>query len=239
MSHILLLQTVTTFSLLLLVFTSPFSDKGSSNLDFIRNRHLQTLDRRSAKDVYLGLCTEDEYTDWYLHTYPPECQTQFNNASTLHQLFEVYCDPFCGDIYFDYLDDCGDVGLVLTTFYTNLCLENEQGVQCYNYFTSNVHYNPKPEAEEYCLPANDTCSLECHYALEAMSVKLGCCANVLYNQSIPDPVVDYDLWEKCDVPTPSFCSNFDEPELSGSPCLPCSVNLVSIATILLLLAILK
>lgn len=195
--------------------------------------------RRSRSEAYLGVCTEEGYADWYLNKYPTECQQQFNNASDLHQLFQVYCDSFCGDLYFDYLEDCGGVGIVLTTFYTNLCQENELGVQCYEYFTSDVHHNPKPEVEEYCLPTNQSCTAECYYALESLSIKLGCCTNILYNQSVQDPVANYQLWEDCEIVTPGYCNWIDESNLSGSSGLAYSVNLISIATIMLSLLVLK
>ena len=248
MSSTSFLLSIVTITLLISTPSTSVTEEDDSkfvpSLKFIKDyslkQHVRSLTRRSPRDKYLGLCTEDDYANWYLDCYPKECQQHFENATTLHELFKVYCDPFCGDIYFDYLDDCGDVGTVLTTFYSNLCLENEQGVQCFNYFTSDTYENPKPEVEEYCLPINETCGVECFYALEALSVKLGCCTNILYNQSVPNAVADYQLWESCDVPTPEFCT-FNGFEFSGSPSVisACCVNLVSIVTMLLLLAALK
>ena len=189
------------------------------------------VSRSSSKDLYLGMCTEEDYEEWYTNEYPVECQQLLGNASTLHMLFGVYCDPFCGGIYFDYLDDCGSTGMVLSSFYTHLCIENERGVPCYYYITSDEYDNPRPEVDEYCFPMNETCTTECYYALESMSIKLGCCVNTLYNQSIPDPVAQYALWENCDLTAPGHC--YTELELSGSPCLGNSLNLLSIAVMLL------
>ena len=185
----------------------------------------------SSKDLYLGTCTEEDYEEWFTNEYPIECQELLGNASTLHMLFGVYCDPFCGGIYFDYLDDCGSTGMVLSSFYTHLCIENERGVPCYYYITSDEHYNPRPEVDEYCFPYNESCSTKCYYALESMSVKLGCCVNTLYNQSIPDPVAQYVLWESCDLTAPGRCQT--GMELSGSQCLGNSLNIFSIALVLL------
>ncbi len=188
------------------------------------------VSKSNKKDVYLGMCTEEEYEEWYANEYPLECQEQMSNASSLFVLFGVYCDPFCGGLYFEYLDECGGTGMLLSSFYTHLCVENENGVPCYYYITSEEHYNSRPEVEEYCFPMNDTCSSECFFALEAMVVEMGCCINTLYNQSIPDPVAQYALWESCDLTAPDYCAS---DEFSGSLCLGNSLNILSIALVLL------
>ena len=193
--------------------------------------------RSLRRDLYLGMCTEEDYEEWYTNEYPVECQQLLGNASTLHMLFGVYCDPFCGGLYFDYLDDCGNTGMVLSSFYTHLCIENEKGIPCYYYITSDEHENPRPEVDEYCFPWNNTCSMECYYALESMSVKLGCCVNTLYNQSIPDPVAQYALWDTCDLEAPERCST--GVEFSGALCLGTSLNVFSIALMLLGVVIFK
>ena len=195
-------------------------------------------ERRSiGKDLYLGMCTEEDYEEWYTNEYPIECQQLLGNASTLHMLFGVYCDPFCGGLYFDYLDDCGSAGMVLSSFYIHLCTENEKGTPCYYYITSDEYDNPRPEVNEYCLPMNETCSTECFYALESLSIKLGCCVNTLYNQSIPDPVAQYQLWDSCELTAPGHCQT--ELDFSGSICLGNSLNLLSIALVLLGAVLLK
>ena len=188
---------------------------------------------------YIGLCTEEHYEEWYYSDYPEECRERFANASNLHSLFGIYCDPFCGDIYFDYLDDCGSAGMVLTIFYRTLCAINEKGVACYNYLTSDDVYNPKPEVNQYCVDVNTTtCTTNCFYALEAFATELGCCVNTVYNMSVPDPATAYQLWDTCDIATPSYCGDI-KFDLVSSASLASNLSVLSVTLMLLLMAAMK
>lgn len=203
------------------------------------NKEMQTqslLGRSSSEDIYPSICNDYEYEEWYLNEYPKECQEAFTNASTLNELFQIYCDPFCGKLYFDYLDGCGNAGIILTAFYTNLCTENERGVACYHYITSDDYPNSKPEVDDYCFPVNSSCTMECYHALDLLSTNLGCCVNTLYNQTIPHPAADYELWTHCGLSTPGYCIRRG---VSGSPSLTSSLNLCSVAVVMFVAAILK
>lgn len=242
------------FSLAILVlvpFTSEASREVRKSHDIFdslerlsANHHITTAGHvrstghtsRSTEDIYLGICSEEEYVEWYSNEYPLECRDSFSNASNLHELFQVYCDPFCGRIYFNYLDDCGNAGVILTAFYTNLCTINEHGVGCYNYITSDNYPNSKPTVDEYCFPVNSSCTTECHHALESLSANLGCCVNTLYNQSIPHPAADYELWANCGLSTPSYCN---QRSVSGSSSLASKLNMCSLAVVLFVAAVLK
>ena len=202
-----------------------------------KNTQTQSLLRRSSsEDIYLGICSEEEYEEWYLNKYPMECQASFTNASTLNELFQIYCDPFCGELYFDYLDECGNAGVILTAFYTNLCTENDKGVACYHYITSDDYPNSKPTVDDYCFPVNSTCTAECYHALDSLSINLGCCVNTLYNQTIPHPAADYELWTDCRLSTPGYCNRRSVSSSSG---LASSLNLCSVAVVMFMAAILK
>ena len=194
--------------------------------------------RETEETPYIGLCTEENYEDWYNNDYPEECREMMANATDMHHLFEVYCDPFCGDLYFDYLDNCGSAGVVLTFFYRNFCAENEKGVACYNYIASEELQNPKPEVDEYCTGLNYTCTVNCFYALEAFSEELGCCVNTIYNMSVPDPTTMYELWQMCDVPTPTFCNDVRLAFSSGRRLIS-SLNVAGILVMLLLMMAMK
>lgn len=206
-----------------------------------RSRMLEVARSSSNKqeeEEYIGECTEEHYEEWYLNDFPEECRESFANASSLHELFEVYCDPFCGDIYFDYLDDCGNAGLIIAIFYRSLCTENEKGVPCYNYLTSDDYYNPKPLVDEYCSQLNDTCTDNCYYALDALAVELGCCVNTLYNTTTPDHSTMYQLWEMCDLAKPSYCHTEDY-SFAGATNLASNLNVLSISIMVLLMAVMK
>ncbi len=202
------------------------------------NRHKALL-RQMEETPYIGLCTEEHYEEWYNNNYPEECRDLMANATDLHHLFDVYCDPFCGDIYFNYLDNCGSAGIVLTFFYRNFCSENEKGVACYNYIISEELHNPKPEVDEYCSGVNETCTTNCFYALEAMATELGCCVNTIYNVSIPDPSTAYELWDLCNVPTPSFCNDLRVGFSSATALLVSSLNVAAVVTMTMLMVAMK
>lgn len=190
------------------------------------------------KGLYIGICTEEHYEEWYLNEYPIECRERFANATDLGDLFEIYCDPFCGDMYFDYLDNCGNAGIIITVFYRSLCTENEKGVPCFNYLTNDDYNNPKPEVDEYCSHLNETCTSTCYYALDALVLELGCCVNTLYNMSVPDPTTMYQLWDMCDVAKPSYCNNL-EFTFAGAMNLASNLNILSIVVVVLLMAAMK
>lgn len=196
------------------------------------------LIRRSTdtENIHIGVCSEEQFEDWYQNEFPKDCQEIFNNASTLHQHFQAYCSPICGEMYFDYLAGCGTAGAILSAFYTSLCITNEAGIGCYNYILSEEFPNSKPLADEHCFPVNSTCTIECLEALQSLYVNLGCCVNTLYNQTLSHPVANYELWTQCGLSTPDYCG---ERGVSSSPNLESSLNLCSLALVLVISVVVK
>ena len=207
----------------------------------MRDSHLASrFSLRQPQSLYRGECSEEHFEHWYFNKLSLECRERFSNASTLQELFEVYCDPECWDMYYDYIDSCGNSGLMSTIFYHSMCSENENGVLCYNYLTSESHYNPKPMIEDNCDMNNDTCGQSCYEALEAFSMELGCCVNTLYNTSATDPVAGYLLWATCDVARPEFCveNNFSDGATNLASYLS-YLNTLSIALLVLVMVAMK
>lgn len=236
-----LLLTIVFTVTIAAVFESPPALKYLKTSTHLSYMLIDCLVKNSAKYLYLGICNEADYYEWYTTQYPEECQKLFRNATSIHNLFfQIYCNPFCRAIYFDYLETCSSSGFTSTTFYTSLCHENEQGIPCYNFITPTEKYhNPKPEVEEHCDLTNDTCSTDCFHALNTMSLELGCCINTLYNQSLPDLFTDYRLWRQCDLSTPGYCSNDGMMMMSGCLDLASGLNLLSVALMILLTPILN
>lgn len=194
--------------------------------------------KNQPQELYTGSCTDEHYREWYFNKFSLDCRLRFSNASTLHELFEVYCDPLCGDLYFDYIDQCGNTGLMISIFYRSLCTANEKGITCYNYLTSEGEYNPKPDVDEHCDGYNSTCDEYCFDALDSFSLELGCCVNTLYNMSTPDHSTRYQLWDACDIHKPTFCDDIGRTT-AGAKNLESSLNILSIALMMLVMAAMK
>ena len=185
-------------------------------------------------------CNEKQHEEWHFKKFSPECRDMFSNATSLNQIFQMYCNPLCKDMYLDYIDSCGSSEPLVSLFFHSLCEENEKGVPCYRYLMSDDYYNPKPEVDQECNTLKDTCQQSCSYMLDSLSQELGCCVNTLYNITSPSSAVAYQLWDECNVAKPKFCGDAKET-LAGATAtnLASNLNVLSIAIIVLLMAVMK
>jgi len=141
-----------------------------------------------------------------------------NHTSALTAINEILCRPECGNPYITTYNQCG-----LPEISDSLrqeCTRNEDGDLCYerlgNILTDEI------QVRSNCI-GNSSCPASCQGALRAISRNSGCCLNafnhtvsraaiasfnMIYGAivNVTSSIVHYDLWYRCNVTTPAFCS---------------------------------
>ena len=81
------------------------------------------------RKFYFKDCTENQYLNWYLNDYPPDCQFRFSNATSLRDLLNIYCDAVCGEEYFKYITRCGETAKEMVQYYKSLCRRQDETIK--------------------------------------------------------------------------------------------------------------
>ena len=174
-------------------------------------------ERVKRQDNFFGVCTQEEYYEWFYNKYPPNCRFLMENLQFEQVRYLVYCDEECGDPYLNYLKSCEEEGEESSeessvSYYEDLCHENSNGVPCAYYFLAQEKLQPAYYVEMNCNmefgdAGNSNCSFDCFIALHQFKNQLGCCVNNIYNHTETNMVADFNLWSKCGVSTPGHCSD--------------------------------
>ena len=131
-----------------------------------------------------------------------------------------------------------------------MCTRNEDGDLCYerlgNILTDEIQVQFNCNGT-----SRSSCPASCQGALRAISRNSGCCLNALNNTvsraaiasfnmiygaivNVTSSIVHYDLWYRCNVTTPAFCS-LESSTLAESSTLPTSTSSAVITKVLILL----
>ena len=178
----------------------------NGNYNFQESKSID--ERINRQEIFFGVCSQEEYIEWYYSQYPENCRYLMENLQFEQQRYLVYCDEECGEPYLNFLKSCED-SEQSAQYYKDLCYENSNGVQCAYYFLAQEKLQPAYYVENNCDMAfgnGNNCSFDCFIALHQFKNQLGCCVNNIYNHSSVYQVADFQLWSKCGVDTPGRCS---------------------------------
>ena len=175
-------------------------------------------------------------------------ESLLNRASALTAINEILCRPECGNPLVTTFNQCGlpELSGSLRQF----CTRNEDGDLCYerlgNILTDEI------QVQSTCI-GSSSCPARCQDALRAISRNSGCCLNAFNNTvsraaianfnmiygaivNVTSSIVHYDLWYRCNVTTPAFCS-LESSTLAESSTLPTSTISAVITKVLILLTL--
>jgi len=141
-----------------------------------------------------------------------------NYTSAVTAVNEIYCRPECGNPLITANNQCGLPEL--SDSLRQVCSRNEDGDLCYERFGNIL--TDEIQVQFNC-NGTSSCTASCQGALRAISGNSGCClnafnntlsraaiasANMIYGSimNITSSIVHYDLWYRCNVTTPGFCS---------------------------------
>lgn len=137
------------------------------------------------------------------------------NAQFEDTLQYLVCNATCGPPYLAGIRRCFGYQL-LADYYEGHCIVNANGRPCYSFY-NNSEFDTSvfdPEAAlQICDSSirSNTCTNQCREQLITGSMRLGSCVNVLANSSYFRsfnyellPLVSYQLWSSCGVPTPGM-----------------------------------
>ena len=157
-----------------------------------------------------------------------ECVTwasNFSRTNNVTQFYDYICEP-CGMLYTEFFRiSCGGGYVDLAEFYELHCGRNASNVRCDVVeieALSTTSNSPVLAARVACnasLNPTVACAPECATLLGTIRDDYGCCINNILNNTYfrlvdsLDPrlqnitgLVNYELWSRCNVITPQFCS---------------------------------
>ena len=165
--------------------------------------------------------------------------TSYYSQSKITSIFSTFCDPDCGNVIIDALDECEhfeQAGVSnLRDFIIGLCGTNQNGDICYQ-----VYYdaNNQLSSEQHCytLYSYTSCTPGCRNTLSEGVKERGCCLNAYHNfVSNAGYRLSYaeanELYGDCNVDLPTGCNNSPIAD-SGHGVMP-QVALVTLMSVLI------
>lgn len=154
--------------------------------------------------LYPGTCDQEQYVKWYWSDYPSECHHTFRNATSLHDLFQIYCDPLCGGLYHTYLASCNKNDNTLADHYREKCEKNEHSVG--HLITTYSHQGQKKKVDKEYINKEGLSTERCYSLSVNFVSEVGCFVNILYSETYSHNTHHKTVWKKCQIEVPlQFC----------------------------------
>ena len=163
----------------------------------------------------------------------PQCTAIISNLtsgfSTVTDIYDFVCDTDapCSGLYIDFLTHCNSGAADLTEFLGLTCARNASNVRCGVVLSDAVStlYAAISACNASIVNPTIECAPECNTLLETLRVDYGCCVNNAFNNTyFQTPnivgVVSYELWSRCNVPTPEFCLTDSSTDSSTAGTMP-------------------
>ena len=136
-------------------------------------------------------------------------QSSLNNVqSSLNEVFQIFCDPECGNALLSQYDACGvfDFSPALKDFYSGLCGTNNHGDSCYEHYVRSIATIVRGLSCSSRNKYSSTCT--CKSELESSTGEIGCCLSVYEDYFSGFGFnVNKALYAECDVDAPENCNN--------------------------------
>ena len=78
----------------------------NGNYNFQESKSID--ERINRQEIFFGVCSQEEYIEWYYSQYPENCRYLMENLQFEQQRYLVYCDEECGEPYLNFLKSCED-----------------------------------------------------------------------------------------------------------------------------------
>lgn len=179
--------------------------------------------RQTTTPAYVT-CIANNTQD-FIANYPQDCTTQLTaafssiavsngplNQDAITVAYRLICQPRCGDPLIAYYRQCNAPQDIIDA-QRALCTRNDANVLCYEQLGSII--TDLFRVTSNCISPS-SCTADCQNALTTSARNSGCCINIYNITSISlFPVLQNNLWSRCDVDTPGFC-NLERSTLSSA-----------------------